>query len=319
MRIFAAVFCLSLSVACAPPASQDGNSLDRAVPAEVNANPDVECRSSRDCAQGFGCIESVCEEIVDEGCDVDRDCRIGERCDNRECVQVESGTVGGCQTNADCTQQGQICDNGSCKSGAYGACTTDTDCATGTGCLLRTQDGQQFCGTLCQQNSQCANHESCMQSTVCAPNACQTPEQVCDAHATSDGKCVNAGQISVCVKGASNGAGCEPFGASGCSNGEICQPVSATGGATYCGSTQNLQAGAPCEKGMLTSLFADEDCAAGHTCVPTQQGTLCLPYCRAGQNADCPTIDGTAFNCVALSQLDQSFQGSPWGLCQPQQ
>ncbi len=319
MRILTAVFCLCLTVACAPPAGGGGGGAsNRADAGNGSADAGVECMRSSDCAEGYRCVSNACEEI-DQGCDNDRDCRIGERCDdNGQCIEVGNGN-GGCQTNSDCTGQGQVCDNGSCKSGAYGACTSDADCATGTGCLLRTQDGQQFCGTLCQQSNQCVNHESCQQATVCAPNACQTPGQTCDAHATGDGQCINAGQISVCVKGVSNGAGCEPFGASTCSNGEICQPVSAAGGETYCGTTQNIQGGAPCQNGMLTSLFADEDCAAGYTCVPTQQGTLCLPYCRAGQNADCPTIDGTTFNCVPLSQLDQQFQGSPWGLCQPQQ
>ena len=320
MRVFVTLFCLGLTLACAPPAggsrSGGGNNADAG---NMSADAGVECTRSSDCAEGFRCISNACEEI-DQGCANDRDCRIGERCDNDgQCVEAGGGNNGGCQTNADCTQQGQICDNGTCKSGAYGSCTSDADCASGTGCLLQSQDGQRVCGTLCQQSAQCANHESCQQATVCVPNQCQTPNQACDAHGTDDGLCVTVGQSSVCVKGASNGAGCEPFGASTCSNGEICQPVGAMGSDTYCGSTQNLEAGAPCEKGMLTSLFADEDCAAGNTCVPTQQGTLCLPYCRAGQNTDCPTVDGTAFNCVPLSQINQQFQGSPWGLCQPQQ
>lgn len=311
------ISCLSLFVACAPPAGGGGGGGGGSADAGAgSADAGLECTRSSDCDQGFRCVRNACEE-VDQGCGDDRDCMVGERCDNGECVEAGGGN--GCQTNADCTGEGQVCDEGACKSGAYGSCQTDADCASGTGCLLQSQDGAKFCGTLCQQNEQCANHEACMQATVCAPNQCQSAGQSCDAHGTGDGQCIDIGQAAFCVKGAANGAGCAPFGESTCGNGEICQPLTASASDTFCGETQNLETGAPCENGMLTGVFRGEDCASGNTCVPTQQGTVCLPYCRVGQNADCPELDGTQLNCVALSQLNDQFQGSPWGLCQPPQ
>ena len=324
MRVSTALFCLCLTVACAPPSGGGGGGGASRADAGASLNDaGVECLRSTDCGEGYRCIANACEEIADQGCDNDRDCRIGERCDNSgQCV--EAGGNGGCQTDADCTEQGQVCDNGTCKSGAYGECSTDADCADGTRCLLRSQDGRQFCGTLCQSNDGCNNHESCQdtgQGTVCAPTACQTPGQSCDAHGTGDGQCVRLGQAAFCIKGAGNGAGCEPFGEPECEAGTSCQPLSIAAAATYCGRSGGTEPLAPCQNGVGAGVtpFAGDDCAQGNFCLSLQQGTVCVPYCRVGQNTDCPTLQGTTFNCVALSQLDPQLAGSPWGLCQPQQ
>ena len=316
MRLLLTLMCLCLSVACAAPTTNGGGS-SRA-DAGTSADAGVECTRSSDCEDGYRCVSNACEAI-DQGCAEDRDCMIGERCDSGECVEAGGGN--GCQTDADCAQQGQICDSGTCKSGAYGECTTDEDCASGTGCLLQTQDGRRFCGTLCQSSDQCNNHESCQQATVCAPNACQAPGETCDAHGTGDGRCVNLGQNAFCIKGANNGAGCEPFGEPECEAGTSCQPLSMTAGDTYCARTSGREPLAACENGIGAGVapFAGDDCAQGSFCLALQQGTTCVPYCRVGQNDDCPTIQDTVLNCVALSQIDQSFANSPWGICQPPQ
>ena len=323
MRVSTALICLCLTVACAPPSGGGSGGIASRADAGVSlSDAGVECRRSSDCAEGYRCVANACEEIADQGCGNDRDCRIGERCDaNGQCVEAGGGNNGGCQTDADCTEQGQVCDNGSCKSAAYGTCTSDEDCASGTGCLLQTQDGNRVCGTLCQQNAQCANHESCQQATVCVPNQCQTPNQACDAHGTGDGLCVSIGQAAVCIKGAADGAGCEPFGASGCADGQSCQPLTLTAANTYCGRSSGIPTGSPCQNGIGAGNqpFSGDDCGQGNVCLALQQGTLCVPYCRVGQNSDCPTLDGTNFTCTPLSQIDPQLAGSPWGLCQPQQ
>jgi hypothetical protein len=318
MKKLFVVSCLAVLTACAPPASSGGG---RGGGADAGTSGDtgaLECTRSTDCQQGFRCVNNACEE-VQQGCTEDRDCALGEQCnDAGECVPA--GNNNGCTTNADCTEQGQVCDSGTCKSAAYGQCTTDADCAAGTGCLLADSDGVKYCGTLCQQHGQCSAHEQCMQGTVCAQNVCQAAGQACDAHATGDGLCVNLGQNNFCIAGAANGAGCAPFDAPSCANGQSCQPLSLTGSDTYCARTGNTPAGSPCESGMAAGMtpFSGDDCAQGAMCVALQQGTACIPYCRVGQNADCPTVDGQALNCTPLSELDPQLAGSPWGICQGQ-
>ncbi len=319
MKKLLVVSCYVVLAACAPPSGGGGSSRGAGNDAGPGGGNEPECTRSADCDPGFRCVQNACEQ-VDQGCQSDRDCDLGEQC-NTDGQCEPAGNNNGCQTNADCTEQGQVCDSGTCKSGAYGQCTTDADCASGTGCLLQDQSGVKYCGTLCQQNAQCSGHEACMQSTVCAPNQCTNRGEVCDAHGTGDGLCVAFGaEASVCVVGAGNGAGCAPFDAPSCENGQSCQPLSLTGSDTYCARTSGLPAGSPCESGIAagTQMFSGDDCAQGSMCVATQQGTLCLPYCRVGQNDDCPTVEGQALNCVPLSQLDQNLAGSPWGICQGQ-
>ena len=72
MRIITAVFCLCLTVACAPPASSGGGGGSSRADAGP-ANVDPECLRSSDCEDGYRCVDNACEEIANPGCASDRD------------------------------------------------------------------------------------------------------------------------------------------------------------------------------------------------------------------------------------------------------
>lgn len=313
MKTIYLVCCFAMISACAPAAGDSrsgGGDTDAGAAAP-------ECTRTRDCADNERCVDQACVE-VEAGCTADNDCPAGQRCDDvGQCVEPA-----GCTENSDCLVEGQVCENSVCKSSAYGQCASNDDCAEGTQCLLEDQQGQKYCGTLCTEHPACAGHEQCMQSTVCAPNVCEGAGLACDAHATADGLCLAVNpQANFCIAGVANGAGCEPFAqASTCADSESCQPVSAALPNTYCGAAGSLAVGAPCESGLLAGGgFGADECVQGAFCLATGQGTVCLGYCRLGQNDDCPEMDGAATVCQPMSALHASLADSPWGVCAPPQ
>jgi len=312
MKNIALVSLVALCVACAPPAaSNNGGGAGRADAGPANT---PECTTSRDCADDERCIEEACVP-TSTGCQNDTDCPLGERCNsNGACEAVPAG---GCSSAADC-EPGQQCEAGACKSGAYGTCTDDAGCLSGTACLIPLQGGQRVCGTVCTSTDQCTNAETCAGGQVCMPNICENPGQTCDAHGTGDGQCISFGQQSFCVKGA---ADCSPFGdGQSCGAGESCQPVSPAGSDMFCAQAGTAAVGGACAVGLLSGRpFASDDCAQASVCVALQNGSSCVPYCRVGNNADCPAIQGQTLVCRALADFDQQLAGSPWGLCVPPQ
>ncbi len=81
-----------------------------------------ECRTDKECKQGFVCKSNACVPAPE--CQVDTDCKNGLKCRNQKCVPE-------CMTDAECAP-GEKCQNQKCVAAAE--CTSDADCPSGQKC-----------------------------------------------------------------------------------------------------------------------------------------------------------------------------------------
>jgi peptidoglycan-associated lipoprotein len=114
-------------------------------------------------------------------CDGDKDCKAGEKCVNRQCVQcavdTDCGTGETCEAGACkkkdgwCTGDGD-CDNGQvCKDNMCVACEADAECGEGGRCI----DGG------CLRKGQCRADEDCAEDEDCVSGVCRKAGQAGDA------------------------------------------------------------------------------------------------------------------------------------------
>ena len=123
------------------------------------------------------------KKIQYPACDGDKDCKDGEKCVNKKCLQ--------CATDADCGE-GKTCDNGACKP-KKGWCSADGDCENGQVC----KDHQCVA---CQADNECGEGGKCIDGGCLRKGQCRNDEDCAE-----DEDCVKG----VCVKGGA-AAGNEP-------------------------------------------------------------------------------------------------------------
>lgn len=100
-------------------------------------------------------------------CDSDKDCKEGETCVNKKCVQ--------CADDGDC-QDGEKCVSGGCETDPL-MCSSDDDCQDGEECI----DGgckQAPKGTPCDVDTDCADDEDCIEGTCQQPWKNDDPPEV---------------------------------------------------------------------------------------------------------------------------------------------
>lgn len=106
-------------------------------------------------------------------CDGDKDCKNGEKCVNKKCVQCAADTdcgpgmtceLGGCKKKADYCDKNEDCPDGKiCQEHVCTGCTTDDQCGPGGKC----QNGA------CKKPSACAKDEDCAEDEDCVNKLCQ--------------------------------------------------------------------------------------------------------------------------------------------------
>lgn len=106
-------------------------------------------------------------------CDKDEDCKEGQRCINKKCVE--------CGENSDCPD-GQACRDGACIA-EDAECTSDDECEDGQVC----KNGQ--CEA-CETNKECGPGGKCNDGVCKRPKACEVDEDCADDEDCIDGRCL---------------------------------------------------------------------------------------------------------------------------------
>jgi peptidoglycan-associated lipoprotein len=102
------------------------------------------CDGDKDCKNGEKCVNKRCVQ-----CAVDKDCPAGSQCVAGACQKK----AGACETNADCPD-GQACIDHQCS-----ACTSDDQCGPGGKC----EAGKCMKGTACAKDEDCPEDQDCKQ------------------------------------------------------------------------------------------------------------------------------------------------------------
>ena len=111
----------------------------------------------------------------DPACDRDEDCKAGQRCINKLCVE--------CGADSDCPD-GQTCQNGACvAANKVDECSTDQECAEGQVC----KNGACL---PCESNDECGPGGKCQSGTCLRPRACRIDEDCEDDEDCIDGRCL---------------------------------------------------------------------------------------------------------------------------------
>jgi len=108
-------------------------------------------------------------------CAADKDCKAGERCVNKKCVQ--------CAENADC-EDGEICRNGACQK-PDGFCASDDDCTDGKVCKNNT------C-VACESDVECGVGGKCQDGGCLRKGQCKVDEDCADDEDCVNGRCTKA-------------------------------------------------------------------------------------------------------------------------------
>lgn len=118
-------------------------------------------------------------------CGGDKDCKEGERCVNKQCLQ--------CGDDSHCDAW-EHCEKGACVLDE-GKCNTSADCANGGVCKDHT------C-VPCQSDGECGADKSCQDGRCIARGTCEKDEDCADDEDCVDGRCQGAG-------GAAGDAACQ--------------------------------------------------------------------------------------------------------------
>jgi hypothetical protein len=268
-----------------------------------------ECREDRDCEDGFGCVDSVCERRIPPAriCTRSGDCRNGETCQGGVCQAVgivdrpppsDAGVPGPSDAGpAPAPDAG---------SGAlpYGAvCGAPSDCQSRI-CVGRTGPGTMGrCSLVCASDTECVYPDRCREvpgegrfcQVASTPGATGSP---CpggpDDCATGICLEVGGGSPSICTHQ------CSPLPS--CPSGLTCQPVAdgAGGAVPVCIPGSGGGFGQGCARAT--------DCATG-LCVgdPSSGQGLCTAFC---DQVPCPL----GFACASV----QDGQGGVSRVCAPE-
>jgi peptidoglycan-associated lipoprotein len=105
------------------------------------------CDGDKDCKSGEKCVNKKCVQ-----CAVDGDCGPGKVCKNGGCEPIE----GWCSGDGDCTD-GKVCKNNACV-----ACEADTECGEGGKCRAGK----------CIRKGQCETDDDCPEDQDCVRGFC---------------------------------------------------------------------------------------------------------------------------------------------------
>ncbi len=105
------------------------------------------CLGDKDCKEGEKCVNKQCLQCI-----ADADCGEGQSCIDNTCKPKE----GWCAGDGDC-ENGQVCKENACV-----ACSADTECGEGGKC----QNGA------CLRKGQCKKDEDCAEDEDCVKGVC---------------------------------------------------------------------------------------------------------------------------------------------------
>jgi peptidoglycan-associated lipoprotein len=111
-------------------------------------------------------------------CDGDKDCKDGEKCVNKKCVQ--------CAADSDCAE-GEQCIDGGCQK-KDGFCASDADCANGEIC----KDNQCIA---CSADEQCGPGGKCVNGGCLKAGQCRTDDDCAEDEDCIKGQCVKATKV----------------------------------------------------------------------------------------------------------------------------
>jgi hypothetical protein len=181
----------------------------------------AECKQHADCSVGDFCVQGLClnpgvartsegETCAVVTCGSDRDCNVGQRCNQRTFVCEQDL---GCLANAPCGA-GQVCNPAAstceagcatsqecgslltCEGGRCVQCSKDADCGPGLSC--------DVAAGVCQGPSGCSTSRDCVSPQVCddAAKICAAPRGPCTSNETcgSDQRCDT--RTGTCIDGA---------------------------------------------------------------------------------------------------------------------
>lgn len=243
------------------------------------------------------CVDGRCEP--DDGrplvCEIDGECRIGERCRGGICSNLPD-----CTSDGDCPE-GYVCHvlAGDCLPSRV-PCTTNQDCPPGSYC---DPDAQTCRATECQSDQDCPPEQVCNLTDF----SCSASGLACESNAD----CL-AGQRCDTVAGiCRHGNWC--LDDLDCDSGEYCDRSTGVCRTTASGclSDSDCPSGSWCETGSgecRTGCRTDADCPDGTTCDQGSGG--CLPPSGCTHDSDCPSgYACQAGKCVV--QQGQVPDGSP--------
>jgi hypothetical protein len=230
-----------------------------------------------ECPAGQTCNQTSCE------CEPDDvpDCTDGETRCNGDVVEECVG--GAWQTDVDCADNGQTCQNGECVGGQE--CTPGESRCDGT-VVQNCVGGSWQDGTDCADNGEeCLNGE-CQPAGGCTQGETRcngTVVQTCDANGswqdTED--CADNGEVC-------SGGACIPAGGGDeCPEGQDCTDVTGSG---FMGCTEGGQipGDAP------TGCNEQSPCQGNATCLNAEQTTVCVSNCGTCPSGQlCSDITGT--------------------------
>jgi len=174
------------------------------------------CTADVDCGEGYACEVELAPPSFDPGSGAGEDpaadaetgaCVIARRpctadtdCDeNYECEVNEPPSIGGCDTEGNCTEQpSEAGTTGECV-GVPMECSTDAECPEASACMSGLCT---FAFTLCTTDAECGDRELCLpdESEVCTLQDCASDdpdcvsEIVCEPAGDASGYCFPAPQ-----------------------------------------------------------------------------------------------------------------------------
>lgn len=244
---------------CQPGLCPDGEQCNLAT-GECEPEPEPECSSNEECAEGEVCISRQCVQPEPE-CRVDAGCEAGEICEGGQCIT-------GCRMDQDCNA-GDVCEELTCVPGPE--CFNDNDCGTGEICQDET------CVDGCRTDGQCPEHQFC-DGAVCA-DGCRSDTQCGDNMICQENACVEGcrGELD-CGEGFyCNENLCVPGcrGDQACGAGQICEDNSCVAG---CRDDRNCASDQACNDNnqCVEACANDGDCDGGQIC----RDRLCRMGCR---------------------------------------
>jgi hypothetical protein len=225
----------------------------------------ADCVSNLDCAS-LACYVNYCTQACGEG----QACPGDAVCTNGFCAPRGSLPLGAtCESHRDC-------DSGFCTGlPSYvcsKVCATDSECPEGSTCI-----GNKYCSaiTLSREGGPCVTTAGCEAGLTCV-------------YPTPGGQ-------GVCKEG------CDALTDQGCAAGKVCLWVYEPDSGAISGTCVTDNGGAGPGQDCNTAVA----CQPHLVCIPTGDGSICLPDCRTDTGASC----GATETCTSFGMQDDPLHG----------